>query len=48
MLIQTERLGRTSEQRRMFQFVGLPGRLTSVHLNRKGSINDGESLDYRF
>ena len=47
ILIQTERLGRASEQQRMFHFVGLPGRLTSVHLNRKGSINDGESLVYR-
>jgi hypothetical protein len=47
MLVQTEKLGRTSEQQRVFDFVGLPGRLTRVHLNA-GTLTDGTSHGYRF
>jgi hypothetical protein len=47
MLMPTERLERTSEQRRMFRFIGLSGRLTRAHLNA-GTVIDGHNIDYRF
>ena len=47
MLIRTEKLGRRSEQQRLFRFVGLPGRPMRVHLNA-GTVIDSESFGYRF
>ncbi len=47
MLIQTEKLGRTSVQQRLFNFTEHAGRLTRVRLNA-GTADDGTSLDYKF
>ncbi len=47
MVVQTEKLGRTSVQQRLFNFIGHAGRLTRVHLNM-GTADDGTNLDYKF
>ncbi len=47
MLVQTEKLGRTAVQQRLFNFIGHAGCSTKVHLN-VGTADDGTSLDYKF
>lgn len=47
MLVRTEKLGRTSVQQRLFDFIGRAGRLTKAHANAD-TISDGESFEYKF